>query len=384
MIYIVRHGQTDWNGKKFMGHTDIPLNQEGRKQSQLLADKIYNINIKHIFSSDLLRARETAEIIGKKKGIKVILDKRLREHYFGDLEGTNLETTSQETYKKLQYNPETLNAESFAGIFARIKEFFDDLKDNDDFLVVTHGDTLRMIMYYANNKEKFDLDDYLKNYLRIKTGHGKLFEVELEKPKKLCVFAGTFDPMSLSHKGAVEQVIDNLQMDKVLVAPKTSSRVKTDITPLKHRNNMINLTIKDIPKSRLLVVNHADKEFHFKCAMERVKYDYPESEIFYLRGADTFISFYKNDLKLFPDLASLGTPIIITRGDLVDNKLLYSEIKNFESETGIKSVVLKNNFPLTPSTSIRDNIWNNSNNVKNYVHPDVYKYIIENDLYRWQ
>ena len=67
MIYLVRHGQTDWNiEKKTQGHTDIPLNGTGKRQAEELAEKIADLKIDRIISSDLLRARETAEIMNWK------------------------------------------------------------------------------------------------------------------------------------------------------------------------------------------------------------------------------------------------------------------------------------------------------------------------------
>ena len=52
-IYLIRHGETDWNKeKKFQGHTDIPLNSEGESQAEVLSHKIKHFDIHHIFSSD--------------------------------------------------------------------------------------------------------------------------------------------------------------------------------------------------------------------------------------------------------------------------------------------------------------------------------------------
>ena len=64
MIYLVRHGQTDWNlKKKLQGHTDISLNESGRMQAREIAEKISKCKITRIICSDLARAKETAEII---------------------------------------------------------------------------------------------------------------------------------------------------------------------------------------------------------------------------------------------------------------------------------------------------------------------------------
>ena len=63
-LYLVRHGQTDWNvARKFQGDTDIPLNEKGIKQSYIVKEKLNNINIDLCISSPLSRALETAKII---------------------------------------------------------------------------------------------------------------------------------------------------------------------------------------------------------------------------------------------------------------------------------------------------------------------------------
>lgn len=66
MIYLVRHGQTDWNIEhRIQGQTDVPLNATGRAQAVELSEKLSNFNIQKIISSDLSRAKETAEIINR-------------------------------------------------------------------------------------------------------------------------------------------------------------------------------------------------------------------------------------------------------------------------------------------------------------------------------
>jgi len=65
-IYLVRHGQTDWNvQERWQGITDNPLNETGRGQAREVAKEVSKIKIDHIFSSDLIRAVETAQIISK-------------------------------------------------------------------------------------------------------------------------------------------------------------------------------------------------------------------------------------------------------------------------------------------------------------------------------
>jgi broad specificity phosphatase PhoE len=87
-IYIFRHGETDWNKeRRFQGHTDIPLNQSGRHQASELALKIKKINPELILTSDLLRAKQTAEIVNDLLQVSVIESPMLRECKLGDPEG---------------------------------------------------------------------------------------------------------------------------------------------------------------------------------------------------------------------------------------------------------------------------------------------------------
>lgn len=180
MIYLVRHGQTEWNvEKKTQGHTDIPLNEMGRKQARSLSLCISKLGIDSVISSDLLRARETAEIINKAAGVNLIFDQRLRELNYGDLEGIPRDTLEPETWDIFNITPEKFNAEPFTNVFARIKLLFDELSNNQgNVLIVTHGGPLRMIMYYANNRDKFNKKEYAIFNQNAKLNNAALFRWE--------------------------------------------------------------------------------------------------------------------------------------------------------------------------------------------------------------
>ena len=87
-ILLVRHGETDWNrDRRVQGHTDIPLNDEGRRQARALAAELDGEIVDTTYSSDLLRARETAEILCLERGTQLVVLAALREKHFGTWEG---------------------------------------------------------------------------------------------------------------------------------------------------------------------------------------------------------------------------------------------------------------------------------------------------------
>ncbi len=87
-IYIVRHGQTEWNVlKKMQGSSDIPLNSVGEEQAKQLAQELKDTPLDLAFSSDLMRAKRTAEIIALEHKLEVQITKLLRERASGDFEG---------------------------------------------------------------------------------------------------------------------------------------------------------------------------------------------------------------------------------------------------------------------------------------------------------
>src|SRR5260221_11136106 len=96
-FYIVRHGQTVWNVEhKMQGHMDSPLTNEGLAQARVLAEQFAPISFDAVFSSDVLRAKRTAEIIAIDKKIVVQTTKLLRESSLGKHEGRRWEEFEDE------------------------------------------------------------------------------------------------------------------------------------------------------------------------------------------------------------------------------------------------------------------------------------------------
>ena len=92
MLYIMRHGKTDWNVlHKLQGRTDIPLNEEGRNMARKAADIYKDINFDVCYCSPLKRAKETAEILLEGRNIPIIRQRTVRLiYYFRHLKNTFL------------------------------------------------------------------------------------------------------------------------------------------------------------------------------------------------------------------------------------------------------------------------------------------------------
>ena len=97
MIFLARHGETTWNkDRRFQGQEDVPLNDLGREQARALAELAAEHDFAALYSSPLVRARETAEIVGARIGLEVVTDDRLKESHVGDWQGLYKEDIARE------------------------------------------------------------------------------------------------------------------------------------------------------------------------------------------------------------------------------------------------------------------------------------------------
>lgn len=139
MIYIVRHGQTDYNLEgRYAGRIDVPLNNTGREQAKIIKEKLKGIKFDKVFSSSLNRAYETAQIICDNH---IINDERIIERSNGELEGIlKIDIT-----EKIDFNnplEKRYNIENITDFKKRVYSFFDEimkLYKGKNILVVTHA-----------------------------------------------------------------------------------------------------------------------------------------------------------------------------------------------------------------------------------------------------
>lgn len=149
-IGLVRHGITDWNIQGIaQGSSDVPLNETGRQQAELLANRLAaEENWDVIISSDLSRAKETAEIIGQKLHLPVShFDTRLRERSGGKIEGTTEKERLEKwgtDWRELDLSMENLDeaTERGLGCLEDVLENFNGQR----VLLVSHGALIGLIL----------------------------------------------------------------------------------------------------------------------------------------------------------------------------------------------------------------------------------------------
>ena len=168
MLYIMRHGKTDWNLKyKLQGKTDIPLNDMGRQMAEEAHERYKDVHFDVCYCSPLIRARETAEIVLNGRDIPMIIDDRLAEMGFGIYEGTEHVFEKPECpVRELFFNPAGYKAEggaeSLEELLKRTGNFLDEVayplvKEGKDVLIVGHGAMNSAIIGHVWHKplEKF-------------------------------------------------------------------------------------------------------------------------------------------------------------------------------------------------------------------------------------
>ena len=153
-LYVIRHGQTDWNiNRLIQGQTDIALNEAGFRQAEDARKALSGVSLDVVFTSPLVRARRTAEIICRDRDLPVFVDDRLQERSYGELEGTDREAFPYNELWEYDRNLILRDVEPVKLFFQRVYSFLDEisLKYLDkNVLLVTHTGVLKAVECYAN------------------------------------------------------------------------------------------------------------------------------------------------------------------------------------------------------------------------------------------
>lgn len=176
-LYIVRHGETEWNViKRFQGQLNTPLTEKGIKKLKETGKKLENVLFDEVYTSELGRTVASAEIILNEnngyKNNKLELQKlaELNEVYFGVWQGLTYEEVflkypeegNNYFYNVKNYKAENVEAEKLEDALERFLKGINKILDSHEsgnILVVTHGTVFEMFMNYVANNSIFDIDE---------------------------------------------------------------------------------------------------------------------------------------------------------------------------------------------------------------------------------
>ncbi len=170
-LWLVRHGQTDWNVEgRYQGQTDVPLNATGLAQANALAAELAGKPFDAVYSSDLQRARRTAEVIASPLHLAVHTDARLREINQGQWEGQNYRHLVAVFQAEMQarradpYGFRPPEGESVAEVAARVAQAIAEITaihPGGQVIIVSHALALATLICRAKNLPLQDVYEHL-------------------------------------------------------------------------------------------------------------------------------------------------------------------------------------------------------------------------------
>ncbi len=186
-IYLVRHGQSEGNVKRLMqGHKDYPLTQKGEEQARETGKILSNVHFDAVFSSDLLRAKRTAEIIALEKKLAVLTTQALRERTFGKFEDvsyddfdklfakhhTIIESLEQSKQLSYRYHKEIETDEEVMSRFITFVREIAVAYPDKTILLVSHGGLIFSLLAHLGVADRKQIHEgMIKNaaYVKLQT-----------------------------------------------------------------------------------------------------------------------------------------------------------------------------------------------------------------------
>lgn len=163
----MRHGQSTWNREhRIQGQLDPPLSEEGRRQAELLANRLAGRSFAAFYASDLKRAFQTAEIIAGAVGQRPVPTPGIREIFLGEWEGLRADELAgrfPEAWERWNQEPDwdlVPGGEGAALFEARVEVALDAILDrhpHEDVLVVTHGGVIQVALHRVIGRSSFGL-----------------------------------------------------------------------------------------------------------------------------------------------------------------------------------------------------------------------------------
>ena len=149
-LLLARHGETDWNReRRLQGSSDTELNALGREQARKLAVELAPVELDAVYSSDLRRARETAEIVAATKNLEIRTDRDLRERSFGSWEGLTRDEIAERfgAGRHDGESDETVRSRVLAAVRRIVAQ-----QPQGNVLVVSHGGALNTLWHHASGE----------------------------------------------------------------------------------------------------------------------------------------------------------------------------------------------------------------------------------------
>ncbi len=161
-LWLVRHGQTDWNAqRRIQGHTPTELNATGRQQAEMLAQWFAERHFFAIWSSDLPRALQTAQIIAARQSCTITVTKQLRERHLGAFEGKTWDEVRAMRTELTGNNTGNGDLADWTGVpgvesdqqlWDRTRAVLDEMSEVEngkDVMAVTHGGVLKHVLWHV-------------------------------------------------------------------------------------------------------------------------------------------------------------------------------------------------------------------------------------------
>ena len=196
--------------------------------------------------------------------------------------------------------------------------------------------------------------------------------------RKIGILGGTFDPIHLGHLKLASAALEELSLNEVIFIPSGISYMKSNVTDSSHRYAMTELAVRDFPSFSVsdMEIKRSDNSYSYE-TLEELNRIYPDAEIFFIVGADSFLNL---DKWKFPGRILRAASLAVLVRDDVSYEVLSAKAEDYKRIFNAKVFFLHAPQTDISSTNIKKMI-KNGESVQDMLTPSVYSYIKEHKLY---
>ena len=196
--------------------------------------------------------------------------------------------------------------------------------------------------------------------------------------RKIGILGGTFDPIHLGHLKLASIALNELSLDEVIFIPSGISYMKSNVTDSSHRYAMTELAVKDYPSFSVsdIEIKRQKNSYSYE-TLEELNRIYPDADIIFIVGADSFINL---DKWKFPGRILRAASLAVLVRDDVSEDVLSAKTEDYKRIFNAKVFFLHAPQIDISSTNIKKKI-KNGESVQDLLAPSVYSYIKEHKLY---